>query len=157
MDVAQAAELSKALLTPAIAVVAAYVAWQQWRNTQSKLALDLYDRRIHVYEQVRRILSIIMRDAHATYDDLLAFRSATSQADFLFGPEIPRYLDEIYERAVKLEYWTKEYRDYAQPRPEGYDHDRVVAGKHAELEWLSKQFEPALEKFKRYPHVGRRI
>ena len=157
MDVAQAAELSKALLTPAIAVVAAYVAWQQWRNTQSKLALDLYDRRIHVYEQVRRILSIIMRDAHATYDDLLAFRSATSQADFLFGPEIPRYLDEIYQRAVKLEYWTKEYRDYAQPRPEGYDHDRVVAGKHAELEWLSKQFEPALEKFKRYPHVGRRI
>jgi hypothetical protein len=98
-----------------------------------------------------------MRDAHATYDDLLAFRSATSQADFLFGPEIPRYLDEIYQRAVKLEYWTKEYRDYAQPRPEGYDHDRVVAGKHAELEWLSKQFEPALEKFKRYPHVGRRI
>jgi len=156
MTLAQAIELSKALLTPAIALLTAYIAWQQWRTNRTKLSLDLYDRRIHVYEQVKRILSLIMRDARVSYDELLAFRANTSQADFLFGPEIPKYIDEIYQRAVKLEYWTKEYRDYTQEKPPGYDHEKVVSSKHAELEWLSGQFDPALEKFRRYLHVGRR-
>lgn len=156
MDVSQAIDVSKALLTPAIAVVATYVAWQQWRTNRQKLALDLYDRRIHTYEQVKKILSIIMREAHATYDELLAFRSATSDADFLFGPEIPKYLDEIYQRGVRLESWHKQYRDATQPKPVGYDHNRVVEGEHAELEWLTVQFEPARDKFRKYLHVGKR-
>lgn len=156
MDVSQVIDVAKALLTPAIAVVTAYIAWQQWRTNRQKLALDLYDRRVSVYEQVKKILSIVMREAHATYDELLAFRSATSQADFLFGPEIPKYLDDIYQHGVKLEYWHKQYRDFTQEKPPGYDHDKVVEGDDAELEWLSAQFEPALEKFKEYLHVGKR-
>lgn len=156
MCIADVVDISKALLTPAIAIVTAYIAWQQWQTNKKKLDLDLYDRRLHVYEEVRKILSIIIRDAHASYEDLLAFRRVTSQADFLFGPEIPKYIDEIYQHGVKLEYWTKEYRDYTQPKPDGYDHDKVVAGKHAELDWLSAQFEPALEKFKKYLDVSKR-
>jgi hypothetical protein len=156
MCLPQVVELLKALLTPAIALLAAYIAWQQWQTNRTKLALDLYDRRVHIYEQVKRILSMVMRDARVSYEDLLAFRANTAQADFLFGPEIPKYIDEIYQRAVKLEYWTKEYRDYTQEKPAGYDHEKVVAGKHAELEWLSGQFEPALKKFRPYLHVGKR-
>ncbi|WP_162350166.1 hypothetical protein [Pseudoxanthomonas gei] len=82
----QIVEISKALLTPLIAIVATYVAWQQWKTNQQKLVLDRYDRRLKVYEEVRKILSIIVRDAKASYEDLLAFRTSVSEADFLFGP-----------------------------------------------------------------------
>jgi len=149
------AELSKALLTPVIAIVATYIAWQQWKTNQLKLHLDRYDRRLKVYEEVRQILSIIVRDAKASYDDLLKFRRAVSEADFLFGPEIPAYIEEIYQRGVKLQYWSGEYRDYTQSKPEGYDHQKVCDGMHAELEWLSAQFEPAHQKFKKYLNVSR--
>jgi len=88
-------EISKALLTPLIAIVATYIAWQQWQTNRQKLSFDLYERRLKVYEQVRRILSIIVRDAKASYDELLKFRAAVSEADFLFGPEIVKYIDEI--------------------------------------------------------------
>ena len=105
------AELSTALLTPLIAIVATYIAWQQWRTNQQKLNLERYDRRLRVYEEVRKILSIIFRDAKASTDDLLKFRTSVSEADFLFGPEIPEYIDNIYKRGLNLWRWNQEYRD----------------------------------------------
>ena len=144
------AEFSKAMLTPMIAIVTAYIAWQQWKINKQKLSLDLYDRRLKVYEEVRQILSIILRDAKASYDDLLKFYRTSSEADFLFGPDIQAYIDEIYQHGVQLQRWNSEYRDYTQQIPDGYDHEKVCDGMHSELMWLTKQFEPAKEKFKVY-------
>ena len=155
MYVDQIADISKALLTPLIAVVATYIAWQQWQTNRQKLVLERYDRRLRVYEEVRKILSIIFRDAKASYEDLLKFRTSVSEADFLFGPEIAEYIDEIYKYGVKLQYWSGEYRDYTQPTLEGYDHKKVVDGMHSELSWLTEQFEPAKQKFKKYLDISK--
>ena len=56
---------------------------------------------------------------------------------------------------MKLQYWSGEYRDYTQVPPAGYDHTKVVDGMHAELTWLSGQFEPAKEKFRKYLNLSR--
>jgi uncharacterized ubiquitin-like protein YukD len=154
MCIDEIVRLSQALLTPLIAIVATYIAWQQWRTNKQKLTLDRYDRRLRIYEEVRKILSIILRDAKVSFDDLLKFRTSVSEADFLFGEEISKYIDEIYRRGVQLEYWNGEYRDYSQVKPEGYNHSKVVEGMHAELDWLTKQFEPAKQVFKKYLDVS---
>ncbi len=154
MCIEEIASLSQALLTPIIAIVATYIAWQQWKTNKQKLILDRYDRRLHIYEEVRKILSIILRDAKVSFDDLLKFRTSVSEADFLFGKEIPEYIDEIYKRGIQLQVWNDEYRDYSQEKPEGYDHKKIVDGMHAELTWLTAQFEPAKLKFKKYLDVS---
>ncbi|OHB88632.1 MAG: hypothetical protein A3D13_04850 [Planctomycetes bacterium RIFCSPHIGHO2_02_FULL_40_12] len=151
----QLIEISKALLTPLIAIVATYIAWQQWKTNQQKLNLERYDRRLHVYEEVIKILSIILRDVNASMEDLLKFRTSVSEADFLFGPEIPAYIDEIYKRGLNLWRWNQEYRDYTQEKPDGYDHKKVVDEMHKELTWLVDQFEPAKEKFKKYLDISK--
>jgi hypothetical protein len=150
MCLTELAEFSKTMLTPMIAVIAVYIAWQQKKINEQKLNLDLYDRRLKVYEEVRQILSIIMRDAKASYNDLLKFYRAVSEADFLFGPDITEYIDEIYQHGVQLQRWNSEYRDYTQPTPEGYDHKKVCDGMHTELKWLTNQLMPAKQKFKPY-------
>lgn len=119
-----------------------------------KVKLDRYDRRLKVYEELGRILSIILRDAKASYDELLRFRTAVAEADFLFGPEIPEFIDEIYKRGVKLMSLTTQYRDYTQEMPPGYDHQNVVDGIHLELTWLTNQFDPARQKFKPYLDIS---
>jgi hypothetical protein len=148
-------DVLKALLTPVIAIVATYIAWQQWKTNQLKLKLERYERRLRVYEEVRRILSIIMRDAKASTEDLLKFRTAVSEADFLFGPEISTYIDEIYQHGLKLWYWNQQYRDYTQEKPSGYDHTKVVDGMRQELTWLTEQFEPAKAKFRPYLDISK--
>ena len=96
-----------------------------------------------------------MRDAKVSAEDLLKFRTSVSEADFLFGPEVPEYIDEIYKHGVQLCRWVEEYRDYTQPTQEGCDHKKVVDNKYKELEWLSNQFEPAKDKFKKYLDISR--
>jgi len=150
----QIIEIFNALLTPTIAIVATYIAWQQWRVNKQKFDLERYDRRLRIYEEVRKILSIVMRDARASYEELLRFRAAVSEADFLFGPEISAYIDEIYKRGVQLEVWNKQYRHSGQEIPTGYDHQKVCDGMEREIEWFTAQFDPAKEKFKKYLHIG---
>jgi len=155
MCIEQIFEISKSLLTPLIAIVATYIAWQQWKTNKQKLNLERYDRRLRVYEEVIKILSIILRDANASIEDLLKFRTSVSEADFLFGQEIPSYIDEIYKRGLNLRCCNQQYHDYLQVKQEGYDHNKVVAEMNKELTWLTDQFEPAKEKFKKYLDISK--
>ena len=89
------------LLTPAIAVTAVYIAYQQFRANKQKLKLDLFDRRYRIFEEVRTVLGLMytsgMKDV-----DLLKFVTETADAEFLFGPEIKEYCEEIYQRVQRL-------------------------------------------------------
>ena len=143
------------LLTPLIAVVATFIAYQQWQTNRQKLILDRYDRRLRVYEEVKKYLSIVIRDADVTYEASIKFVTSVSEADFLFGAEIPRYIDDLYKRGVDLHHWKSEYRDSTQPIPPGYDHKKVVDNMHAQLNWFVVQLEPAKQKFKKYLDVSR--
>jgi len=151
MCVEQIIEISKALLTPLIAIVATYIAWQQWKTNRQKLNLEKYERRLHVYEEVRKILSIISVTLQPNIEDLLKFRTSVSEADFLFGPEITEYIDEIYKHGLALWRWNQDYRE----KPEDYNHKKVVDEMHKESAWIAEQFEPAKEKFKRYLDISK--
>jgi hypothetical protein len=150
MSVEYIIQISSGLLTPLIAIVAVYIAWQQSKTAKQKLTLDTYDRNLRIYEEVKKFLLIIIREGDVGFDEAIKFRSSVSEADFLFGSEIVQYIDEIYTRAINLRLWNEEYRDYTQTKPEGYDHSKVVEEKHKELVWLAAQLEPAKEKFRKY-------
>ena len=151
LDVAQQwLEISKGLLTPVIAIIAVYVAWQQWQLNKRKMKLELYDRRKAVYEELKKLFSIISRDATVDMRDLSTYWVNVSEADFLFGSDVTSYLKETYDHGVKLSYWNRQYKDYTQTKPAGYDHDKVVEGMDSELKWLMDQGEPAMEKFRQY-------
>lgn len=79
-----------AFLTPVIGLGTLYIAYQQWRTNHSQFKFERYEKRLRVYGEVRKILSIVMKDVDASFEDLLRFRSAVSEADFLFGPEISK-------------------------------------------------------------------
>lgn len=155
MSIDEVLKISQGLLTPLIGIIATYIAWQQWKTNQNKLKLDRYERRLQVYKEVVRFISIGIRDANYDNNELMTFRSKVSEADFLFGEEVPKYIDELHRRAVNLHRWNQEYRDYSQQKPEGYDHGKVVEEKHKELTWVSSQLEPARNIFKKYLDVSR--
>lgn len=155
MSVDEGLKILQGLLTPVIGIITAYIAWQQWRTNRDKLKLDRYERRLLVYEEVVRFISVGIRKANYSDEDLMAFRPKVSEADFMFGEDVSEYIDKLYFRAVQLHYWNGEYRDYSQPKPEGYDHDKVVKGMHEELKWMSSQLEPARKLFKKYLDVSR--
>lgn len=95
MSIDEIIKISQGLLTPVIGIIATYIAWQQWRTNQNKLRLDRYERRLQVYKEVVRFISVGIRDANYDNNELMTFRPKVSEADFLFGEEVPKYIDEL--------------------------------------------------------------
>jgi len=143
-------EILKALPTIIIGCIAAYIAYRQCKTDHLRLKFELYDKRWRVYEEVRKIL-FVFRDENVKREDLIKFRTSVSEADFLFGPEIPKYIYEVYQHGVELYKWKNQYHE----KPAGYDHNKVVAEMEKELTWLNEQFEPAKEKFKKYLDISK--
>jgi hypothetical protein len=148
-------QIFQGLLTPVIGVIALYIAWQQWKTNERKFVLDRYERRLKIYQHVVEMLRLVCSKFNPEIRDLLKFSSDTAEGVFLFGPEIPEYIDEIYKHALDLHTARAEYRDFRQPVPEGYDHQKVVAAMTAEEKWFVGQFATATEKFKKYLDISR--
>ncbi|HXA76353.1 MAG TPA: hypothetical protein VNV41_04410 [Candidatus Acidoferrales bacterium] len=146
----------QALLTPVIGLIALYIAWQQWKSNELKLKMEKYDRRLRVYEEVVKMLQKVNRDFKPKWDDMLAFATATAEADFLFGVEIPAYLDEIFSHANKLRLANMEYKAVTQLGRTGINLDQTVSELSLHSGWFTDQISSAKEKFKKYLYIASR-
>jgi len=98
----QVIEMSKALLTPVVAAVAAYVAWQQLTTNRRKLRLDLFDRRYAVFEKIGDFIGSILTTGRVQQGKEIQFLVDTKAVSFLFGEDISEFVSEIYRKAVDL-------------------------------------------------------
>lgn len=125
------------LLVPAIAGFAVYIAKQQYRTAERKLRLDLFDRRLAVFNSVMKFLAEIVRDANADLNQLFTLVTETRDAEFLFDSEISAYINGLYTKALELR--TKHaVGDYK--------------GDPQLLQWFSEQLKDAKEQFRKYLH-----
>jgi hypothetical protein len=98
------AEWVQLAVTGGIAVFAAIIAYRQWRTAHERVVLDLFERRMAVYDDARKVIGEIMREG--TADAALFFRygQATDRLSLLFGDEVVAYSDQTRERINKFGY-----------------------------------------------------
>lgn len=144
-----------ALLTPLIAIITTYIAWQQWKGNQLKLKMERYERRLRVYQEVVTMLRNCS-NGKPEWADLIAFGASTAEADFLFGPAIRQYIDEIIKRAAALNTANAEYRNFKQAVPAEYDHNKIVNEMMAQINWFTEQIVglTAKNKFAQYLNIS---
>ena len=98
-------DVFSALLTPVIAAIAVYVAYQQWQTNRRRLQLDLYDRRLRIYQAVSQFISKVLTGLSPEPQDFSDYWRDTAEADFLFGTDIRDYLRTLAARAAELRRW----------------------------------------------------
>ncbi|UJB67790.1 hypothetical protein HRE53_14050 [Acaryochloris sp. 'Moss Beach'] len=143
-------ELAAGLSTPVLAVIAAYIAWQQLQTNRLKVKLDLYERRLAIYTALIQFLSVILREAKASDDDALIFLQKTRESYFLFGVDISEYLNTVYRNWVQLRRQNVMLNDSQSSLPIGQERQKLVAEKQELLKWFEVQFETGREKFSPY-------
>jgi hypothetical protein len=149
------AESISALLTPLIALIAIYIAWQQWRTNQQKLDLERYDRRLQIYKEIQTLIGVVIRKGDAPFEAIVQLRINSAEADFLFGPDIRVYIEEVVDHALNLSNAHRQYDDAIKGEPwPDYDRQKVVAIMHDECIWISNQQPVALERFRKYLAIG---
>jgi hypothetical protein len=148
-------ETLKGLLTPLIAVITAYIAWQQWKTNERRFKLDRYDRRFRVYKDVIEFIALACQDFKPSWPDIIRFHRAIAEADFLFGSDISAYLNELSDQVVACRVAHLEYDHFQQQPPTGDEHRRVMDEMHKGSTWLSTQHQAAKQKFQKYLDVSR--
>ena len=63
MNLNSLADLASTLLTPIIAVIAVYIAYQQHKTNRDNFRLNLYEKRYSVYRAINDFISHIIVDA----------------------------------------------------------------------------------------------
>jgi hypothetical protein len=90
------------LLTPVIAVLAAYIAWQQWRTNNLRLKHELFERRHKLYEVITSFMANILARGTLDPNSEMQFLRDTKTAVFLFDRRIQQFIEETYHKAVEL-------------------------------------------------------
>lgn len=92
--------ISPAVVALVIGLIAAGIAWRQYRVAQAKLKLDLFDKRIDVFNVVWQFLSaaVMQEDLHP----LSGYSNVIPKARFLFGRDMAAYLEDASKRHTEL-------------------------------------------------------
>ncbi len=99
---AEVGRVLSALLTPIIAVIALYIAWQQFTINRRQHRLALFDKRLAVFNSTMKMIASVIQDANATLTDCFGLIRDTREHEFLFGPEIGAFINDLYRKGVEL-------------------------------------------------------
>ncbi|MGX1256638.1 hypothetical protein [Sinorhizobium fredii] len=98
-----------ALLTPTIALFAALIAFLQWRTAHQKVVLDVFDRRLKVYDQVNEaVISFLAGEGNLTPTNArIKLSQAWSESRFLFGQEVTDAIAGLQDDIAKVTYYGR--------------------------------------------------
>jgi len=90
-----------AFVTLVVGLIAIGISYKQYKTAKAKLKLDLFEKRYSVFESAWRFLSE-STNVNNTAPFAPDFTNMTPQAGFLFGPEVEKYLKDIWEKRAQL-------------------------------------------------------
>jgi len=77
------------------------IAQTQADIASGRLKIDLFDKRMSTYDAIKEVITEIVRHDVVTNESTNAYVRAIDKAEFLFGPEIKEYLDELYKTLLQ--------------------------------------------------------
>lgn len=139
-----------AIIVPVIALIAAWIAFRQSEIARRKLKLDLFERRMQVYEVARKTIGVAVRGRSLKPEEEFEYLSGVRSAKWLFDDEVSEYLETtLWEKFVDLDLHN---RMSSSPDPQ----ERVphVQLRSETLRWLMAQFKELDARLAAYLRLG---
>jgi hypothetical protein len=99
-----------------VSIVVAGVQYAQWRTANQKVVIDLYDRRLKVYQQLEKAIGPVLREGEVSAAAFKEFMIGQADATFLFGEDVQEYLKSLRKCFAALLGMTKEFIDNSPER-----------------------------------------
>ena len=147
-------DIITAISTVIIAILAIFIAYQQYIINRRRFKFETFERKMSVYKAFQKFLRDIMREGKTDYLKLAEFYEDASDTIFLFDKPKPILdkIEEIYKTANEMIYLSQQLypKDGSQGLPVG-DRRSKVAEKESELlQWHVSQLKEVRELFKKY-------
>jgi len=110
-------DLLTALLTPTIALIAVYIAWQQWRTAEMKRKQNLFEKRYAFFQQMWHFYAGHIQNPEKVpptfEEDLIDY---VHEAEFLFGDDIIKHIFQIPKnqgkQSLDYDWFSKPFKKY---------------------------------------------
>jgi hypothetical protein len=116
-----------------------FIAWQQYKIKRRETRLDLYEKRMEIFNAAASLIALVVREARLDIPDVYKFDFDTRNAEFLFDEDVQRFLETLRRSALKLYTMQKA----AGPRQD-FEQETEL------LNWFSAQFKVAKATFAPY-------
>jgi hypothetical protein len=146
------------LITPLTALIAVYIAWQQYKVSRSILRKDLYEKRLRVYQAFMSYLSEIVRNGKVDCNRAIQFYAESSECEFLFNSELVEKADELYKQGIELWYLNNQLNpaDGSTGLPVGEQRSQVAHEASELYRWFTDQLSNTRELFKEQMSIQER-
>jgi hypothetical protein len=142
-------QYSQALATPAIALLAILIAILQWRTAHQKIVLDLFERRMKVYSEIRAVIASVVSSGKLPNERHFEFMRAIDGAKFLFGSNVTNYLEGLNTTLVYFQEADETYGSL-----QGKERGEAIQKRRKHFDMIQafyKEFDPLVE-----PYLGMR-
>jgi len=155
MEIKDVVEILIAALTPLIAILAVYIAYQQYKVNHHALRNQLYERRYRVFEATMAYLAEIMRHGKTDFRRVGQFYAETSEAEFLFTEKVTDHLELLYQKGIDLEQLgDKLFPPDGSQGVTGEERGRVAKEKGDLFKWFNAQLQKTRDVFRSEMKVG---
>lgn len=141
--------ISQAVFSVLLASAVAWITYQQLSVNRLKLKLELFERRIVIFEAVKAFLGKILATGKTSSDDCIQLLRDTNQAEYLFGSEVSAYIMTLYTKGIELEYLNKKLSG-VDAIPIGPERCKLAEQDADALKWFSQQYEVMKATFRKY-------
>ena len=135
-------DLLSALLTPTVAAIGIYIAYQQRVTNQNRLKHELFEKRYEVYENIGVFISSILTSGTVKPGSDMEFLRDTKAVTLLFDSHIKEFTSEVYKKALDLHCYEAELEGLTgEERKMNIDKQRVIK------DWYMEQLKTMELKF----------
>ena len=137
-------DILSALLTPVIAIIATWIAYQQWRTSEDVNKLNKYEKRYSVYQALKEALLEIGRESNISGKGRDKLTIKTGESVFIFDDDVVDYIKTFRENSLRIYQLNRNLLD-------GTGEAKKLAKEREELEkWFQDQHQGLIDKFLPY-------
>lgn len=134
-----------------VAKAQANIAERNWQTENEKVVLQLMERRLAIYENIRKVIAEVMRTGKSDDNIFRRYLEATDQIPYLFGPEVETYLDGMRGHLADLQLGNDMMANNTSP-----DYQKGVELRAHEFKAVVKFYEEAKPIFGPYIRAHQR-
>ena len=132
--------------------IQAQVAKRTWRSQNERIVLDLFERRISIFEGIRKVVSEALRTGQPNDATYFEYCKAVELVPYYFGPEIQEYLEKVRLLIIELQLDASIIADDQNP-----ERNKRVKGRTQRVKDLSDFYQISKKLFGPYISAHQKV
>lgn len=147
-------QIVSTMITLLLAILTTIFIWRQVKLEKTKLKLEVYDRRLKIYNAIKFFIAETQTFGTTNNEKLVKLLQETRESLFLVKENnISEYIETLHNKGVDLEF-VKTKLSQSEFYIEDIEREKLARQAKEIMQWMSDQHNVVEEKFSKYLSIN---